>query len=269
MSQNRASAIGGTLLILLGLVFLANLFFPGAWAVLLIGAGIFVLALSFIWRKGDFTTTGTVNLALGGILLYQSITQNWASWFYLWPVVFAAVGAGMLLLIPLRPFETWTRGRYLRVSLAFTVLGLLAAAGLWLVRDQLSWPVLVWGMGVLFALVGVVSGVSPLLIPATILGGIGGLLAYQNASGDWASWAYVWALIPGFVGLSLFLAFLRSRVMRIVGLSMLGWSMVVFTIFGLVFAREGELSKYWPLALVVAGLVILVQTSVRPSRHDR
>ncbi len=264
--ENRGSQIGGVILIVLGAVFLANLFFPGAWALLLVAIGACFLALALIWRKSDFTTTGMVNLALGGILLYQSLTGDWRSWFYLWPLLFSAVGAGMLLVIPLRPLAAWTRGRYQRVSLALTGLGLLFSVLLWAARAQLSWPVILWGMGALFALAAIASGVSPLLIPGTILGGIGGLFAYQTATGDWNSWAYAWALIPGFVGLGLFLAFLRRRVVRIVGLSLLGWSMVVFTIFGLVFAREGQFAKFWPLALVLAGLIILAQGLIPADR---
>jgi hypothetical protein len=47
---------------------------------------------------------------------------------------------------------------------------------------------------------------------------------------------------------------------------MLGWSMVAFTIFGLAFAREGEFAHYWPLALVITGLVILLQTFLSPRK---
>ncbi len=264
--DNRISMIAGASLIVLGAVSLANLFFPGAWALLLIAAGVFFILLSFLWRKGDFTTTGTVNIAIGAILFYQSLTRDWASWYYLWPLLFTAVGAGLLLEIPLRPHENWTRGKFLRTALTFTILGLLASLILWLFRAQLTWPVIIWGMGAFFAISALASGVSPLLIPGAVLGGIGGLLAYQTASGDWNSWSYVWALLPGFVGLGLFFAFLRSRVMRIIGLSLAGWSAVIFTIFGLVFARQGELIRFWPLALILAGIVVLLQAFVIPHR---
>lgn len=253
------STLGGIVLIMLGLVFLANLFFPGAWAVLLIGAGIFFLALSFIWRRSEHTITGAVSLTLGAILLYQSLSHDWSSWYCLWPLLFSAVGVGMLLVIPLRPGETWVRGRYRRISLVFCLLGLLAAAGLGLLRPALTWPILIWGPGAFFALSALLSGLGPLFIPGAVLGGIGGLLAYQNATGDWASWSYVWALVPGFVGLGLFMAFVRSRGMRLIGVSMLGWSLVVFSIFALVFARDSRFANYWPLALVLAGVMILAQ----------
>jgi hypothetical protein len=266
MRNNRFSLIAGAILILLGAVSLANLFIPGTWALLLCAVGIFLILLSFIWRKVDFTTSGAINLVLGGILFYQTRSGDWRSWFYLWPLLFTAVGAGLLLEIPFRPQVNWTRGKFLRTALTFALLGLLTCVGLWFLRDQLNWTVILWGMGAFFAISALTSGVAPLLIPGAVLGGIGGLLAYQVASGDWNSWAYAWALLPGFVGLGLFFAFLRRRVMRIIGVLLLGWSLVVFTIFGLVFARHGEFSRLWPLALVLAGIVVLVQSIILPRR---
>jgi hypothetical protein len=264
MQNNRFSLIAGAFLILLGAASLADLFLPGTWALLLAALGIFLIFLSFVWRKIDLTIGGAINLVLGGILFYQTRSADWRSWFYLWPLLFTAVGAGLLLEIPFRPQENWTRGKFLRTALTFTLLGLLASLGLWFMRAQLNWTVIIWGMGAFFAISALSSGVYPLLIPGAVLGGIGGLLAYQVATGDWNSWSYAWALLPGFVGLGLFFAFLRSRVMRIIGLLLFSWSLVVSTIFGLVFARHGAFIRFWPLALVLAGLVVLVQTAILP-----
>jgi hypothetical protein len=78
-------------------------------------------------------------------------------------------------------------------------------------------------------------------------------------SGDWASWAFAWALIPAFVGLGLLLAFLGKRTLRIVGLSLMGWSMVVFVTFGMFFASHGAWIRYWPVSLILVGLMLLLQ----------
>jgi hypothetical protein len=40
-------------------------------------------------------------------------------------------------------------------------------------------------------------------VAACIIGGIGGILYWQSYTGDWASWAYVWTLIPGFSGIGI------------------------------------------------------------------
>jgi hypothetical protein len=268
MNANRPSFLTGLGLMLLGILFLLNQFIPGTWPVFLVGLGFFFLVFSFAMRSSGLAISGPINLALGAILLYQTMTNDWASWYYLWPLIFASVGAGMLLMPLTDRRRPWPSSRYLRVSWAWLVLGLVAAGALWFWRGQLAWPSIPVGMGALFMLVALASGVGPFAIPGSILGGIGLLLAWQFATGSWESWAYTWALIPGFVGLGLFLAFLRSRTMRIIGLSMLGWSLVVFTIFGVIFAGEGQFARFWPIALILAGLVVLVQTTLnrRPAR---
>lgn len=51
-------------------------------------------------------------------------------------------------------------------------------------------------------------------VPACIVGGIGGLLLWQNATGEWQSWAYAWTLIPGFVGVGTLLSGLLGGTLR-------------------------------------------------------
>jgi hypothetical protein len=149
------------------------------------------------------------------------------------------------------------------------MLGLLAAVVLWVFRDQISWPSILWGMGALFLLVSLISSIGPLAIPGTILSGLGLLLAWQNLNGAWDSWAFAWPLIPAFVGLGLLLAFLRSRVMRTIGLSMLAWSLVVFALFGIFFAGHGALIFLWPVILILAGVVVLFQAFLVRSPVNR
>ena len=276
MNKNP-SLIGGLILIGLGLLFLVNVFIPVTWPIAITAVGVAMLAWAVQQREryGEgMGLSGLLTTTLGLILFYQNATQNWQSWYYLWPLLFAAVGAGMLLNRWLATSRNsgvrYGGARYLRVSTAFIVLGLVASVVLWFVREQLSWPSIIWGMGAMFSLAAIAGGLSPLLIPGTILGGLGALLAYQKLTGDWASWAYAWALIPGFVGVGLFLAFLNRRVPRIVGLSMAGWSLFVFFIFGVFFAGDGRFVSYWPVLLILAGTIVLVQTllvSRRPVLH--
>ena len=42
-----------------------------------------------------------------------------------------------------------------------------------------------------------------LAVPGTVITGTGLILFYQNITGHWQSWAYVWTLYPLFVGLAL------------------------------------------------------------------
>lgn len=271
MNKNP-SLIGGLILIGLGLLFLVNIFIPVTWPIAITGLGIAMLvwAVQARDRHGEgMALSGLLTMTIGLILLYQNATGHWESWYFLWPLLFAAVGGGMLLNRQLAD-NRYGGSRYQRVSWAFIALGIAGAVVLWFFRAQLSWPSIIWGMGAMFSLAAIAGGLSPLLIPGTILGGLGTLLAYQKLTGDWASWAYTWALIPGFVGLGIFLAFIQRRVPRIVGLSMAGWSLFVFFLFGIFFAADGQFASFWPLLLILAGVVVLVQTmlvSRRPVHH--
>ena len=268
MSNNRPSFIAGLVLILLGILFLLNYFIPTAWPVLIIAVGVvFVAAAALLGASGLFMPA-LITLTVGGILLYQTNTDDWRSWFFLWPLLFTAVGLGMLIDAQ-RHVEHRTLGsRYMRVSLAFVLLSVLGTVVLWAFRATITWPSIIWGIGALFLLTALFASVGPLAIPGTILGCLGLLLAWQNATGVWESWAYAWALIPASVGLGLFLGFLRKRVMRIIGLTMLGWSLVVFVLFGIFFAGDGQFTSLWPVALILAGLVILLQTMFVSRRSD-
>jgi hypothetical protein len=267
--KRNSSLIGGMVLIGLGIIFLLNYFLPATWPVILVllGLGILVTAYFFRDRWGEgLGISGLLTLVIGAILLYQTITQDWRSWYFLWPLIFTAVGAGMLLNRWLA-HERYGGARYTRISWAFIGVSLVMVVALAFVRREIYWPSIIWGIGVLFLLTAIAGGLGPLAIPGTIFGGIGLLLAWQNYTGYWDSWAFTWALIPGFVGLGLFLAFIGRRVMRVVGLSMLGWSLVVFVIFGLIFGGNGQFVRMWPFGLILAGLVIVAQALLTPRRR--
>ncbi len=111
-----------------------------------------------------------------------------------------------------------------------------------------TWPVSIIGIGVVF-------------IPAAIVGGIGGILYYQNMSGDFGSWSYMWALIPGFVGLGVILSGLiegRLRSSLFGGLILMAISLAMFFIFGGTFGMSEEFVKYWPLTLIALGVIIML-----------
>ncbi len=78
--------------------------------------------------------------------------------------------------------------------------------------SSFGWPLFVIIPGVTLLIVGFVSLGSGAAIPGGILTMVGLVLAYQNSTGHWTSWAYAWALVaPGGVGLGLFLQGLRER----------------------------------------------------------
>jgi len=92
--------------------------------------------------------------------------------------------------------------------------------------------------------------------------GRGGILYYQKLTGDWSSWWYMWALIPVFVGVGTLLAALlggKSRGAVREGFRTLLVGLVLFAVFGSFFGAFSILGAYWPLLLVAAGILILLE----------
>lgn len=149
-------------------------------------------------------------------------------------------------------------------------LFLLVAQTIPELRDWLgieySWPLLVVGTGAALLVMGLALGVPEMAIPATIVGGIGGLLLWQNVTGNWESWAYTWTLIPGFVGVGLLLAGLLrggSRSMTQSGTSLVVMSLVFFAIFGTFFGGLDSMGTFWPILLIAVGALLVAWSFFR------
>ena len=125
-----------------------------------------------------------------------------------------------------------------------------------------QWPLFIVGIGAVLLVIGLLTRVPGLAVPACIVGGIGGLLYYQNVTGDWDSWAYAWALIPGFVGVGIIVAGIlggRFRKPLREGGQLILISLVLFLAFGsfLGMIGLGPLGQYWPVLLIALGVLIL------------
>ena len=135
---------------------------------------------------------------------------------------------------------------------------------------QLSWPMIVIGVGVLFLITGLLASVPDLAVPAAIIAGIGGLLYWQNETGNWASWAYAWTLIPGFVGVGIILAGLfgkqPGKALR-EGLNVIVVSLILFAIFASFLGGQNIFGPYWPVLLILLGLWLLVRPFWRSRRE--
>lgn len=129
-----------------------------------------------------------------------------------------------------------------------------------------SWPMTVIGVGAFLFLLGLLLGTPGMAVPAAIVGGIGGILYYQNATDDWQSWSYMWALIPGFVGVGSILAGVLGENPRHnirSGFSAIIVSAVLFLVFASLFGEIDFLGPYWPVLLILLGLWVLVRNLLR------
>jgi hypothetical protein len=130
-----------------------------------------------------------------------------------------------------------------------------------------AWPMWTIGAGLLVLLIGLITGAPGMAIPASIITGIGGILYYQNATDDFGSWSYMWALIPGFVGLGTILAGLLGENTRrnlAHGLNLIVISAVLFLVFGTFFGGLSLLGDYGvAIVLILLGVYVLIRGFVR------
>jgi len=167
-----------------------------------------------------------------------------------------------------------------RTQLVLGVILILVAG--WLITTRINpdlaklfhLPPFVWPMWVVFAgavllVIGLLTGAPGMAVPACIVAGIGGILYYQNATGNWESWAYMWTLIPGFVGVGSILAGILGEDFKPSirhGLNSLIVSAVLFAIFGTFFHAWtifGDYSTYLPIGLIfLAGIWLIVRGSL-------
>ena len=138
------------------------------------------------------------------------------------------------------------------------------------IDDNFAWPMWTIGAGLLVLLIGLFTGAPGMAIPASIITGIGGILYYQNQTGDFGSWSYMWALIPGFVGVGTILAGLLGENTRrnlSHGLNLIVISTVLFLVFATFFGGISILGDYGiAIILILVGLYVLIRGFVRSGR---
>jgi O-antigen/teichoic acid export membrane protein len=130
---------------------------------------------------------------------------------------------------------------------------------------QLSWPLTIVGIGLLLLVLAILIGAPGMAVPACVVGGIGGLLYWQNQTGKWDSWAYIWTLIPGFVGVGVILSGLlggEGREALNSGGRLILISLVMFLIFGSFFGVLGMVGPYWPVLLIILGVLLFFQSLI-------
>ncbi|MBK7896054.1 MAG: hypothetical protein WAS33_29665 [Candidatus Promineifilaceae bacterium] len=121
---------------------------------------------------------------------------------------------------------------------------------------SLQWPLIIVAVGGLLIL-SAFLGTPALAIPGSIVTGIGIILYVQNLTNTWSSWSFVWALIPGFVGIGLLIAGTLGHERRQSwreGVRLIGISGMLFLIFGAFFNGLGSIGRYWPVLLIGLGL---------------
>jgi hypothetical protein len=142
---------------------------------------------------------------------------------------------------------------------------------------RFGWPLFVIVPGVLLMAASLAVGGregSGLAVGGAITTVVGLVLAFQNATGLWATWAYAWALVgPGATGLGLiFYGLLRNQPDLVPnGIRSLGSGLALFAAFGLFFegviGLSGEPfllgSELLPIVFIGLGVALLGWSLVR------
>ncbi len=131
--------------------------------------------------------------------------------------------------------------------------------------SDFSWQFYIIGAGILLLLLGLVTGAPSLAVPAALVSGIGALLYWQDKTNNWESWAYAWALIPGFIGVGTILQGLfgeQTRKSIREGFNLIIISLILFSIFASIFGGWQFFGPYWPVLIILLGLWMIVRVLI-------
>ncbi len=159
------------------------------------------------------------------------------------------------------------------------LLGIIFLIGQFISIDfgHYLWPFFVIGFGALFFIGMVASGQSggALAIPGSIFVMVGLILLVQNTFNVFESWAYAWTLIIVAVGIGIAIQGFWSnrRDLPSQGWRLIRLGLLLFLIFGaffelFIFHQNSILGRiFWPVALILVGIVLIFSRLLRPSRN--
>jgi hypothetical protein len=287
-SLNRSSIFGGILLILLGLVFLVatlgvyNFNWGNIWPAFPMIFGLSLLAQAFTVeesRRAGFAGSGVMLVSLALFFFANTLgVFSWSDQRVLWPVYLLIGGAAFLAGYFASGF---TKSGHLVVGLVALISGaILLAATLsgtlnFLLFNWLDgvfeygwaadwWPVLPLAAGALLLAMALLaqdsSARAGLAIGGTIpfLTGIF-FLATTLGYISWEDQGRLWPIYPLIVAAAFVVGYLvsgREHRVLLVPATVLGFVGVLF--LSLTLTEFSLIGQLWPLALIIAGLVMLI-----------
>lgn len=161
MNRPRSSFWAGVVVVLVGAALLFAQLQPDlarrmlggyfSWPWLVVGVGIIFLLLAILGAGTGFAVPGFTTITIGAILLYQVQTQDWESWAFVWALIPASAGLGMILSALLR-----RKPRLAQTGMWFLFANLVLFGVFWAFfrRDSTAvlrfWPILLVGLGLVF-----------------------------------------------------------------------------------------------------------------------
>jgi hypothetical protein len=118
------------------------------------------------------------------------------------------------------------------------------------------------GLGLFWLVQALLLRSPALIVPACVVTGVGALLTWQNVTGNWGSWSWAWALIPGFAGVGRLLSGLAEGKIGSAlteGGVLIVASAVLLTVFGSMMGGPRLLGDYWPVLIILLGVVFVLK----------
>jgi uncharacterized membrane protein YvlD (DUF360 family) len=171
-----------------------------------------------------------------------------------------------------------TNSSHISIGIALLVVGIVMLS-FQLVPDLrqwiapfVSWPVFIAAFGLFLILTGYISRNAESINGGCFFIGLGAIFTWQVQTQDWASWAYMWTLFPAFSGVGLILSsFLRDnpQAALLKGLQEIMVSAVMFFLFSTLLGGKNWIGPFWPVLIILAGLLMLAKPIFnRSSIHD-
>lgn len=160
MKRKRGSMVVGFLLVLAGVAWIAHQYFPQyfqwlprdwVWPYYIITVGGIFILVALLAGTGGLAVPGCIITTIGGILYYQTTTGDWESWSFIWLLIPASVGIGLIVSALID--KHWNA---LRVGFWLAVANLIVFSIFWLAfrgsQGILAkyWPVLLILAGIIF-----------------------------------------------------------------------------------------------------------------------
>lgn len=129
----------------------------------------------------------------------------------------------------------------------------------------LLWPFIIIGFGALFFLAMLAGGkqFAALVIPGTLISGIGLVLLFQNLTGHWELMSYFWTLIILFIGVGIYTMGLSvgDENQKQAGVRVMKAGFVLFLLFGtffeMIFSSFNQI--FFPVLLIALGAYIVLK----------
>jgi hypothetical protein len=131
-----------------------------------------------------------------------------------------------------------------------------------MIAPYLSWPLFIGAFGLILIFTGFISRNPESITGGCFFIGLAGIFIYQNSTGDWASWAYMWTLFGAFSGAGLILSSFVAPVPQkkiIRGLRDILVSAIMFFVFSSLLGHKDWAGPYWPVLIILAGLIMLLK----------